>query len=73
MGQCLPHVPPRLRLLSNAPLPVDDEFWLVVVSPHQTAAIISLFVCGLIQLPKRRAAVLPTHSDPALPLLQCTL
>ena len=34
--------------------------------------ILSIF-CRLIRPPKRRAAVLPTHSDPALPLLQCTL
>ena len=39
MGQRPPHVPPRSRLLSNAPLTVDDNFRLVIVSPHQTAAI----------------------------------
>ncbi len=39
MGQRPPHVPPRSRLLSNAPLTVDDNFRLVAVSPHQTAAI----------------------------------
>jgi hypothetical protein len=26
MGQCPPHVPPRSRLLSNAPLTVDNNF-----------------------------------------------
>ncbi len=34
---------------------------------------ISLFFCHLIQPPKQWAAVLPTRSDPALPLLQRTL
>ena len=34
---------------------------------------IYLFFCRLIRPPKRRAAVLPTRSDPASPLLQRTL
>jgi hypothetical protein len=34
-----PHVPPRSPLLFNTPLIVDANFWLVVVSLHQTAAI----------------------------------
>jgi hypothetical protein len=34
---------------------------------------ISLFFRRFIRSPKRRAAVLPTRSDPASPLLQCTL
>ena len=34
---------------------------------------ISLFFCRSIRPPKRRAAVLPTRSDPASPLLQRTL
>ena len=34
---------------------------------------ISLFFHRLIRPPKRQAAVLPTCSNPALPLLQCTL
>ena len=38
-GQRPLHVPPRSHLLSNAPLNVDDDFRLVVVSPHQTADI----------------------------------
>ncbi len=33
------HVLPRLPLLFNAPPTIDANFWLVVVSPHQTAAI----------------------------------
>ncbi len=34
-----PHILPRSPLLFNAPPTVDANFWLVVVSPHQTAAI----------------------------------
>jgi hypothetical protein len=34
---------------------------------------IYLFFCRLIRPPKRRAAVLPTRSNPASPLLQRTL
>jgi hypothetical protein len=33
MEQRPPHVPPRSRLLSNAPLTIDDNFRLVIVSP----------------------------------------
>ncbi len=34
-----PHVPPRSALLFNTPPTIDANFWLVVVSPHQMAAI----------------------------------
>jgi hypothetical protein len=79
MGQRPPHVPPRSHLLSNAPLTVDNNFRLVVVSPIKRRPSkakgppISLFFWSIIRPPKRRAAVLPTRSDPASPLLQRTL
>ncbi len=34
-----PHIPPRSPFLFNAPSTVNANFWLVVVSPHQTVAI----------------------------------
>jgi hypothetical protein len=33
-----PHVPPWSRLLSNVPLNVEADFYLIVVSPNKKAA-----------------------------------
>jgi hypothetical protein len=79
MGQRPPHVPPRSRLLSNTPLTVATTFGWLLCPPIKRRPSkakgppISLFFCRLFRPPKQRAAVLPTRSDPASPLLQRTL
>ncbi len=75
-----PHVPSRLPLLFNTPPTIDANFLVGCCVPpsnggHLRQRVLpSLnFFCQLISHPKQRATVLPTHSNPASPLLQCTL
>ncbi len=72
-----PHVPHRLRLLSNAPPTVDANFWLVVVSPikwwpykSKGLPISLIFFCRSIRQPKWYDDIPPTCSALALPLFQ---
>ncbi len=75
-----PHTFRPGRLSSSIPLPLSmPTFGWLLCPPIKRQPSkakgppISLFFCQLISHPKWRATVLPTRSDPASLLLQCTL
>jgi hypothetical protein len=64
--QCPSHL--RRRIMVGCCVPPSNGGHLRLTHPPPLS-----YFCQLIRRTKRQAAVLPTRSDPASPLLQCTL